>query len=158
MTIRVGHGIDVHRFDATRPLVLGGLDIPGAPGLTGHSDADVVSHAIADALLGAAGLGDLGTHFPSDERWRDASSIDILREVTRLLAAAGASIVNVDVTVVAEAPRLAPYRDEMRKRVAGALACDPGLISIKATTTDGIGFTGRREGMAALAVALVEST
>lgn len=153
--MRVGYGFDVHAFDETRPLVLGGVTIPGAPGLAGHSDADVLSHAIADALLGAAGLGDLGSRFPGNDRWRDASSLDILRATAELLATAGVHIVNIDATVIAERPRLAPHRDAMAAGVAGALRVDAAAVSVKATTTDGLGFTGRGEGIAAAAVALV---
>jgi 2-C-methyl-D-erythritol 2,4-cyclodiphosphate synthase len=153
---RVGLGFDAHAFDAGRPLILGGVEIPDAPGLAGHSDADVVSHAIADALLGAAGLGDLGGSFPPDDNWKDASSLEILRATARQLSGAGWTIQNVDVTVVAERPRVAPHRNEMVQRTAEALGADPSIISIKATTTDGMGFIGRAEGIAALAVASVE--
>ena len=153
---RVGLGLDAHAFDAGRPLILGGVEIPDAPGLAGHSDADVVSHAIADALLGAAGLGDLGKSFPADDRWKDASSLEILRATAQQLSGAGWTIQNVDVTVVAERPRVAPHRDDMVQRIAEALGADPAIISIKATTTDGMGFIGRAEGIAALAVASVE--
>jgi 2-C-methyl-D-erythritol 2,4-cyclodiphosphate synthase len=154
--IRVGLGYDVHAFDDGRPLVLGGVSIPDAPGLAGHSDADVVSHAIADALLGAARLGDLGTLFPNDERWANASSLEILEHTTTALTDARWSIVNVDATVVAETPRLAPYRDEMIERVAGSLGLATSAVWIKATTTDGLGYTGRREGIAVMAVVLIE--
>jgi 2-C-methyl-D-erythritol 2,4-cyclodiphosphate synthase len=152
----VGLGFDAHTFDASRRLVLGGVVIPDSPGLGGHSDADVLSHAIADALLGAAGLGDLGSNFPENDDWRDASSLLILEETATRLSAAGWAIVNVDATVVAEVPRLGPYRDQMSAGVAGALGVAPGLISIKATTTDRMGFTGRGEGIAAMAVASIE--
>ena len=148
----MGLGVDAHAFDASRPLVLGGERIEGSPGLAGHSDADVVSHAVADALLGAAGLGDLGERFPADDRWRDASSLDILSETARLARAAGWEINNVDATVVAQAPRLAPHRAAMARNVAGALGVDADCVSVKATTTDGLGFTGRGEGVCALAV------
>jgi 2-C-methyl-D-erythritol 2,4-cyclodiphosphate synthase len=153
---RVGLGFDAHAFDAGRPLILGGVEIPDAPGLSGHSDADVVSHAIADALLGAAGLGDLGGSFPADDRWKDASSLEILRDTVQQLTGAGWTIQNVDVTVVAERPRIWPHRTEMVQRIAEALGADPASVSIKATTTDGMGFIGRAEGIAALAVASVE--
>lgn len=156
MELRVGSGFDAHGRDSARPLVLGGVEIPGAPGLAGHSDADVVCHAIADALLGAAGLGDLGAHFPGDERWRHASSLDILRTIAALLAGEGWRVVNIDATVVAEFPRLAPQRASMAANVAGALGVRPEAVSIKATTTDGLGFTGRSEGIAAFAVALLQ--
>ena len=153
--MRVGIGFDAHRFDHGRELVLGGVRL-GRPGLAGHSDADVVSHSVADALLGAAGLGDLGTHFPGDDRWRDASSLDLLTEVAALLARGGYSVGNVDVTVTAERPRLSDHRDEMAGQIATALGIEKERVSVKATTTDGLGFIGRGEGIAALAVALVE--
>lgn len=153
---RVGLGFDAHAFDAGRPLILGGVEIPDAPGLAGHSDADVVSHAIADALLGSAGLGDIGGSFPPDDRWKDASSLEILRATAMELSRAGWKIQNVDVTVVAERPRITPHRKEMVERIAEALGADPADVSIKATTTDGMGFIGRAEGIAALAVASVE--
>lgn len=153
---RVGLGFDAHSFDAGRPLILGGVTIPDAPGLAGHSDADVVSHAIADALLGSTGLGDLGELFPNDERWKDASSVEILRQTAQAVTRAGWTIVNVDVTVVAQRPRIASHRSAMAERVGDALGMAHADVSIKATTTDGMGFIGRAEGIAALAVALVE--
>lgn len=153
---RSGIGFDAHAFDEARPLVLGGVTIPDHPGLAGHSDADVLSHAIADALLGAAALGDLGERFPDDDRWHGASSLAILEETCRLVREAGYRIENVDASVVAQAPRLAPHRAAMTSNVAAALQIDEGAVSIKATTTDGLGFTGRGEGIAALAVATVE--
>lgn len=155
--MRVGMGFDAHAFDEGRPLVLGGVTIPDHAGLAGHSDADALAHAIADALLGAAGMGDIGGMFPSEEKWRDASSIGLLGEVRRSLSAEGWSVVNVDSTVVAQAPRLAPYVDEMTAHISGALEIEPGLVSVKATTTDGLGFAGRGEGIAAFAVALIEN-
>ncbi len=154
--IRVGLGYDAHAVDDARPLVLGGIEIPGARGLAGHSDADVLSHAIADALLGAARLGDLGTLFPNDERWRGASSLDILSHTARAVTDAGWSIVNVDATIVAEQPRLAPHRDAMIDLVASTLGLATSSVWVKATTTDGLGFYGRGEGMAAMAVVLIE--
>ena len=155
--MRAGIGFDAHAFDEARPLVLGGVTVPSDRGLAGHSDADVVCHAIADALLGAANLGDLGSHFPNTEQWRDASSIDILVAVQRLLEERGFTISSVDASVLLEAPKIAPYTDEMRKKIALALAVDPGLVSVKATTTDGLGTVGRGEGAACMAVALIES-
>jgi 2-C-methyl-D-erythritol 2,4-cyclodiphosphate synthase len=155
--MRVGLGVDAHAFDPRRPLVLGGVPIPGAPGLSGHSDADVLSHAIADAALSAAGVSDLGSSFPGDERWRDASSADILVETARIVSRAGWSIGNVDGTVVAEEPRLSPYRDEMIAEIARALGIERARVWVKATTADGLGFTGRGEGIAALAVVMLES-
>jgi len=153
---RVGLGFDAHAFDADRPLILGGVTIPDAPGLAGHSDADVVSHAIADALLGSAGLGDLGQLFPSDDRWKDASSLEILRLTAQKLTEAGYTIENVDVTIVAQRPRLASFGSAMVERIAEALGASLLDISVKATTTDGMGSIGRAEGIAALAVVLVK--
>lgn len=150
--IRVGIGFDVHAFSSDRPLVLGGVTIPDARGLIGHSDADVLSHAIADALLGAAGLGDLGERFPADDRWKDVSSVEILQETADAVEEAGWSVGNIDATLIAEAPRLVPFRDEMIANVAKALGVAGDAVSVKATTTDGLGFTGRGEGIAALAV------
>lgn len=149
-------GYDVHAFEPGRPLVLGGVTIPGATGLAGHSDADVVSHAIADALLGAAGLGDLGTHFAADVVPEGVSSLQILARTAALLAGAGFTIVNVDATVVIQEVRMAPYRSKMAKCVAAALGVDPARVSVKATTTDHLGFAGRGEGAAGLAVALID--
>jgi 2-C-methyl-D-erythritol 2,4-cyclodiphosphate synthase len=155
--MRIGYGFDVHAFSQERRLVMGGVEIPDHAGLSGHSDADVLCHAIGDALLGAAALGDLGTHFPGDARWRESSSLEILGEVAGLLSEAGARIENVDATVVCESPRLDPYRDRMIATVAGALGVEPEKVSIKATSTDRLGFTGRAEGIAAHAVALITS-
>lgn len=152
---RAGLGFDAHEFDPIRPLILGGLVVPGSSGLAGHSDADVVSHAVADALLGAARLGDLGSAFPADERWRDASSLDILAEVALILGRNGWSISSIDATIVAQAPRLGHLAGEMAGNIAGALGVAAEEVSIKATTTDGMGFTGRGEGIAAIAVVLV---
>ncbi|MGH2748782.1 MAG: 2-C-methyl-D-erythritol 2,4-cyclodiphosphate synthase [Actinomycetota bacterium] len=154
--IRVGLGFDVHPFDETRPLMLGGIEVPGSPGLAGHSDGDVLSHAVADALLGAAGLGDLGERFPSTAEWQDAASAGILAEVARTLLDGGWSIADVDATVVAQGPRIAPHRDRMIEAVAAALAISAERMSVKATTTDGLGVIGRGEGIAAFAVALIE--
>jgi 2-C-methyl-D-erythritol 2,4-cyclodiphosphate synthase len=154
-SVRTGIGYDSHRFAEGRPLILGGIEIEGAErGLSGHSDADVLTHAVMDALLGAAALGDIGDHFPdSDERWRDADSIALLSEVCRLVAEAGWSVENVDATVICEAPKLGPHRDAMRTRLAGALELDVGAVNVKFTTGEGMGFVGRGEGIAALAVA-----
>jgi len=149
--LRVGVGYDSHRFAAGRPLVLGGVEIEHDRGLEGHSDADVVAHAVIDALLGAAGLGDLGTHFPPDEeRWRDADSIDMLRTVLGLLAG---PVRNVDVSVIAEEPRLGPHREEMERNLSAALAAP---VSVKASSNEGMGFVGRGEGIACIAVALLD--
>jgi 2-C-methyl-D-erythritol 2,4-cyclodiphosphate synthase len=155
--MRIGQGYDVHEIDETRPLILAGVEIPDHPGLAGHSDADVVSHAIADALLGAVGLGDLGSRFPATDEWLDASSLTILEEVARTLRSAGWEISNVDATVIAQTPKLAPFRDRMIDGISQALSVERSRVSIKATTTDGMGFTGRGQGMAAVAVALVTS-
>ncbi len=159
MSVRSGIGYDSHRFAEGRPLILGGVEIPDAPrGLAGHSDADVLAHALADALLGATALGDIGEHFPdSDERWRDADSIELLAEVVRLAGEAGYAPLNADATVVCEAPRLAPWREAMRSRLAGALGLEPSAVSVKLTTNEGMGFVGRCEGVAALASVAVEA-
>lgn len=158
MTCRVGHGYDAHRFAADRPLVLGGVRIDHPLGLSGHSDADVACHAAMDALLGAAALGDIGGLFPdSDPAYAGADSLRLLAEVGRRLGAAGWRLVNLDVTVVCEAPRLAPHVLQMRSRMAGALAAKVDQLSVKATTTEGMGFTGRGEGIAAHAVCLIET-
>ncbi|MEX0785951.1 MAG: 2-C-methyl-D-erythritol 2,4-cyclodiphosphate synthase [Dehalococcoidia bacterium] len=156
--MRTGIGYDVHAFATGRPLVLGGVRVPHDAGLAGHSDGDALTHAIIDALLGAAALGDIGSHFPSDdERYRDVASIDLLRQTVALVAQAGYRVGNVDASVVAEAPALAPHVDAMRANLAAALGVDAGAVSMKATTTDGLGAIGRGEGIAALAVALLDS-
>jgi 2-C-methyl-D-erythritol 2,4-cyclodiphosphate synthase len=156
MTVRVGQGFDVHAFVEGRPLVLGGVTIPFERGLEGHSDADVLLHAIADALLGALALGDLGKHFPdTDARWRGADSRVLLRDVVSQVASAGYGIGNVDATIVAQAPRVAPYVEAMCANVAADLRCDRSRVSVKATTTERLGFTGRGEGIAAMAIVLL---
>jgi 2-C-methyl-D-erythritol 2,4-cyclodiphosphate synthase len=153
----VGFGWDVHPVAPSRPLVLGGITVPEGPGLGGHSDADVLTHAVADALLGALALGDLGQHFPdSDPRYRGISSLVLLGEVVRRVRAAGGRPVNVDATVVAEAPRLAAHLDAMRKRLAETLELAVERISVKAKRAEQLGALGRREGIVAMAVALVE--
>lgn len=155
--IRCGIGYDAHRLVAGRKLFLGGVEIPHDRGLEGHSDADVLAHAIADALLGAMGEGDIGHHFPNtDETIRGISSMEILRRVRSLLAEKNARATNIDATVVAEAPQLQPHLPEMRAKIAGALACEISRINIKATTNEGLGMIGRGEGMVAMATALVE--
>ncbi len=154
--MRVGYGFDAHMFDSERTLVLGGVEIAGSPGLGGHSDADVLSHAIADALLGAARLGDLGESFPNTEEWRDASSLDILERAATMLKRAGWRIGNIDATVIAERPAIGPHRARMIENIATALGIHVGEVSVKATTTDGMGFTGRAEGIAAQAVVLID--
>ena len=152
----IGFGYDSHRLVAGRPLILGGVHVEHELGLEGHSDADVLTHAVIDALLGAAGLGDIGERFPdTDERWRDADSIELLREVGAALRAEGLRVVNVDVTVVLERPKLLPHRPAMRARLAEALGLDERRVNVKATTGEGMGFVGRGEGAAALAVATV---
>jgi 2-C-methyl-D-erythritol 2,4-cyclodiphosphate synthase len=156
--LRVGTAFDAHRLVPGLPLVLGGVEIPHSHGLEGHSDADIVCHALCDALLGAACLDDIGTMFPSsDDRWAGARSLDLLTEAWRRLAGMGWSVVNVDAFVVLQAPQLAPYRDAMRAHVADALLCDVGRVSVRATGTDGLGFTGRGEGAACQAVALLRA-
>lgn len=158
MTIRIGNGIDVHALVAGRRLVIGGVQIPTDRGLDGHSDADVLLHAIADAVLGALALGDLGAHFPdSDERWKDADSRTLLRHVRSLAADRGFVVGNVDATVVAQVPRLAPYVGSMRSNIAADLVCDMGRVSVKATTTERLGFLGREEGIAVLATVILET-
>lgn len=157
--MRVGIGYDVHPLSADRPLVLGGVTVPHNSGLEGHSDGDVLTHALIDALLGAAAMGDIGTHFPSDdERWHGASSIDLLAKTRGLLLEAGIAVTNVDATIVAQAPKLAPYTQAMRELLAKALDVDSRNVSVKATTTDRLGAIGRGEGIAAVAVALIDST
>ncbi len=154
--IRIGHGYDVHRLTEGRPLILGGIHIPYERGLLGHSDADVLAHAVMDALLGAAALGDIGGLFPdSDERWRGADSLRLLEQVTALLAENGWEIGNVDATVLAQAPRLALYIPEMRQKLAAAMGVNASQVSVKATTEEHLGFTGAGEGMACHAVALL---
>jgi 2-C-methyl-D-erythritol 2,4-cyclodiphosphate synthase len=151
---RTGIGYDSHRLVSGRRLVVGGVRLPGERGLAGHSDADVLTHAVIDALLGAAGLGDIGERFPdSEERWRDADSIELLESVVESVLAEGLRIVNVDCTVVIEAPKLAPHREAIRRRLASALAVDLDQVNVKASSGEGIGFIGRGEGVAALAVA-----
>ena len=152
-----GIGYDCHRLSAGRRLVIGGVEIPSERGLDGHSDADVLAHAVIDALLGAAGLGDIGEHFPdSEERYRDADSLELLEQVVGMLQEHGLKPANVDCTVVIERPKLAPHRDDIRARLARALGLAPVRVNVKATTGEGIGFVGRGEGVAALAVAGVE--
>jgi 2-C-methyl-D-erythritol 2,4-cyclodiphosphate synthase len=158
MQIRIGNGFDVHAFEAGRPLVIGGVAIPFDRGLAGHSDADVLLHAIADAILGALALGDIGVHFPDTEaRWKGADSRMLLRQVMGLARERGYAIGNVDATVVAQAPRLRAHIDAMRAHISADLGCDPSAVSVKATTTERLGFTGREEGVAALASVLLLS-
>ncbi|MEO7795801.1 MAG: 2-C-methyl-D-erythritol 2,4-cyclodiphosphate synthase [Thermoanaerobaculia bacterium] len=158
MSLRIGQGYDVHRLVAGRKLFLGGEEIPFELGLDGHSDADVLLHALGDALLGAASLGDLGQHFPpADERWRGASSVDLLERIVVLVRDKGFRVVNCDLTLVAEAPRLAPYRERIVERLARVLGVAEDRVGLKATTNEGLGAIGRGEGMAAFAVVLLAS-
>lgn len=155
--MRIGHGYDVHRLVKDRPLILGGVEIPFELGLLGHSDADVLLHAVCDALLGAAALGDIGKHFPdSDEQYRGIDSRKLLRCVNGLLKESGYKVVNIDSTVLAEAPKLKPYINEMRANIAADLETDVENISVKATTEEGLGFTGSKQGIAAHAVCIIE--
>lgn len=156
--IRIGHGYDVHRLVEGRELILGGVKIPHTLGLLGHSDADVLTHALCDALLGAMALGDIGKHFPdSDEKYRGISSILLLKHVKTLMDEKGFVLSNCDITVVAQVPKLAPYIEEMRKIIASALETDISNVNIKATTEEKLGFTGRCEGISAHSVALIYS-
>lgn len=156
--IRIGHGYDVHRLTKNRRLVLGGVEIPHTLGLLGHSDADVLLHALSDALLGAAALGDIGKHFPDkDPAYKDADSLMLLTKVRILLERHGYRVVNVDATILAQEPKLAPYVPSMRQNVAKALGVEISLVSVKATTEEELGFTGQRQGIAAHAVCLIES-
>ena len=155
--MRIGHGFDVHPFQEGRDLILGGVHFEGETGLAGHSDGDTLTHAIVDALLGAAALGDIGMHYPSDrQELRGADSIEMLRQVCKLVMASGYEVVNLDTTIIAEKPRVGPYVAEMRRRLALALGIDVGRVSIKATTTDRIGSIGRAEGIAAEALVLID--
>lgn len=154
--MRAGLGYDVHPLATERPLVLGGVRIPHKMGLTGHSDADVLIHAVCDALLGAAGMGDIGLHFPdTDPQFKDADSLGLLKQVGRLIAENGFSIENIDATVLAEQPRISPYRHDMQRNIADAVNVDPARVNVKATTTEGLGCIGRKEGIAAMCVALI---
>ncbi|MGH3104737.1 MAG: 2-C-methyl-D-erythritol 2,4-cyclodiphosphate synthase [Gaiellaceae bacterium] len=154
--VRVGIGVDAHALVEGVPLVLGGVEIAAARGLAGHSDGDVLAHALIDALLGAAGLADIGALFPpGEERWRGASSLELLGRAYGEVREAGFELVNADVVLIGERPQLAPHRDEIRARLAAAIGVEPGQIAVRATTTDRLGFTGRGEGLAAQAVALV---
>ena len=155
--MRIGHGYDVHRFAEGRNLILGGVKVPFDRGLLGHSDADVLTHAVMDALLGAAALGDIGLHFPDkDPAYLGACSLTLLSRVGALLKDRGYKVVNIDATVVAEAPKLRPYIDEMRQKIAASLGIETDRVSVKATTEEGLGFTGERLGIAAHAVCLIE--
>jgi 2-C-methyl-D-erythritol 2,4-cyclodiphosphate synthase len=158
-TFRIGQGTDIHRLVEGRKLILGGVEIPWGKGLLGHSDADVVCHALSNALLGAIGEGDIGRHFPdSDQRYKGMSSIELLRMVMNLVKAHGFRVGNADLTILAERPKLGPYREEMRKNLAAVLEVDPTDVNIKATTGEKMGFVGREEGMMAEAVVLLEKS
>jgi 2-C-methyl-D-erythritol 2,4-cyclodiphosphate synthase len=155
--MQIGIGYDVHRLVAGRQLILGGALIPFEKGLLGHSDADVLVHAVCDALLGSAGLGDIGLHFPdSDPRYKNISSLKLLAQTNEMVRQKGFTICNIDTTIFAEAPKIGPYRDAMQKNIATAVEVDPGCINIKATTTEGLGIIGKGEGIAAMGVVLVE--
>lgn len=154
--LRIGLGVDAHAFGEGVPLVLGGVRLDHPRGLVGHSDGDVIAHALTDALLGAAGLADIGALFPSDdERWRGADSLDLLAESYRQVREAGFELVDADCVLIGQEPRIAPHREEMRRRLAAALGVEAGAVNVRATTTDRLGFTGRGEGLAAQAVALL---
>lgn len=155
--MRIGTGYDVHRLVEGRLLILGGVEIPFEKGLLGHSDADVLTHAVCDAVLGAAGLGDLGRHFPdTSDEFKDSNSIELLSICGRLMASRGYMLVNADATLFAQAPKIAPYRAQMERRLAKALQVQTDCVNVKATTTEGLGFVGRQEGMAAQCVVLLE--
>jgi 2-C-methyl-D-erythritol 2,4-cyclodiphosphate synthase len=155
--IRIGQGVDVHAFDDSRPLILGGIRISENGGLAGHSDADAVLHAVTDALLGAAGAGDIGHYFPSnDERWRNAESSRFVAEARRIVAEMDGEIANVDITIIAQKPKLAPHRDAIQAKVAHLLDLPNGRVNVKATTTDHLGFIGRGEGICAMAIVAIE--
>lgn len=154
--MRIGHGYDVHRLTENRKLILGGVEIPYEKGLLGHSDADVLLHAVSDALLGAAAMGDIGHLFPdTDDRWKGADSLKLLETVVKAVKENGYSVGNIDATVLAQAPKLAPYIEDMRKNIAKACSVDLDCVSVKATTEEGLGFTGTGQGIAAHAVALI---
>jgi len=155
--MRVGFGYDSHRFDPDRRMVLGGIELPDSPGLSGFSDGDAVAHAVTDAILGASGLGDIGQHFPpGDPEWKDADSMDLLRRCVDLLERENIQVVNVDVTVICERPKISPVADVMRESLGAALRIGPGFVSVKGKTNEGMGWTGSGEGMAVHAVALVD--
>ncbi|MGD1903254.1 MAG: 2-C-methyl-D-erythritol 2,4-cyclodiphosphate synthase [Geitlerinemataceae cyanobacterium] len=159
MNLRIGNGYDIHRLGEGRPLILGGIAIDHELGLVGHSDADVLTHAIMDAMLGALSLGDIGHYFPpTDDRWKGADSIELLGQVDRLVRDRGWEIVNIDSVIVAERPKLKPHINAMRDRLGGALGLDPGCVGVKATTNEKLGAEGREEGISAQAVVLLSKT
>lgn len=156
--LRIGHGYDVHAFADDRKCIIGGVEIPYEKGLLGHSDADVLLHAISDSLLGAAALGDIGKHFPdTDPQYKDADSIVLLENVVSLISSKGYTVNNIDATVIAQAPKMAPYIQQMRQNIANALKVDVDFVNVKATTEEKLGFTGRKEGISAHCVCLIES-
>lgn len=156
--MRIGHGYDVHRLAENRKLIIGGVEIPYSLGLLGHSDADVLLHAVCDSLLGACALGDIGKHFPdTDERYKDINSLFLLKNVGGLLKKNGYRVINIDSTVIAQAPKISPFIEEMRKNIADALSIDISFVSVKATTEEGLGFTGKGEGISAHSICLVEN-
>jgi len=155
--MKIGLGYDVHAFTKDRPLILGGVEIPYGRGLAGHSDADVLTHAVCDALLGAAGMGDIGEHFPdTDPRYKDASSLDLLEEIWRRIHLHHQTIINMDATIFAQAPKLSPYKAAMRAQLAAVLKIPADRVNIKATTTEGLGFIGNGEGIAAMCIVLID--
>ena len=156
---RIGIGYDTHRTSAVRTLVLGGVELPGVPGLQGFSDSDVLAHAVIDAVLGAAALGDIGRHFPdTDPRYEGADSIELLREAVSRVGAEGWSVLNVDATVICEEPRIGPHAADMAARLGDALGVEAGRVNVKGTTNEGMGFLGRGEGIAAIAIAMIEAS
>ena len=157
--MRIGSGYDVHKLVEGRLLILGGVEIPYAKGLLGHSDADVLVHAVIDALVGAMGMGDIGRHFPDgDAKYKNIDSLKLLQAVLAMMKKYGYRVINIDSTIIAQAPKLAPYTEKMRKRIAKVLEIDPSLVNVKAKTEEGLGFTGSGEGIAAQAVCLIEET
>lgn len=156
--MRIGHGYDVHKLVEGRKCIIGGVDIPSPLGLLGHSDADVLLHAVSDALLGSCAMGDIGHLFPdTDDRWKGADSLELLKEVVRRVNEKGYRVVNIDATILAQTPKMAPYISEMRKNIAAACNVNQDLVSVKATTEEGLGFTGAKQGIAAHAVCLVNN-
>ena len=154
---RIGHGYDVHKITEGRKMIIGGVEIPYEKGLLGHSDADVLVHAVMDAILGALALGDIGRHFPdNDERYKGISSLELLSEVSKMLRKRGASVVNIDATIVLQKPKIAPYIDGMAENISSVLGIEKGRVNVKATTEERLGFTGREEGAGAHAVAMLE--
>lgn len=156
--MHIGMGYDVHRLVSGRPLILGGVEIPHDKGLEGHSDADVLVHAVCDALLGAAGLDDIGAHFPdNDPKYKNISSLTLLGDVFRMLESKGFSVINIDVTILAEAPKLSPFKERMKENIAKTIEIDVKYVNIKATTTEGLGMIGKKEGIGAMSIALIEN-